>query len=142
MKSLVILMLKEKINQLRRINHPQHAILAVAMIGIGLILVCNDYYFFWPPFAVGFLNDDLTGGIFIAVGIWLFSWAVSNKNKIATNRNLLVVTAGLLAFESVSEFIHGSISGQPHVAIAVRSTLDRATAHDYGWFPGIYCIDV
>lgn len=111
-------MLKEKLNQLRRINHPQHAILAVAMIGIGLILVCNDYYFFWPPFAVGFLNDDLTGGIFIAVGIWLFSWAVSNKNKIATNRNLLVVTAGLLAFESVSEFIHGSISCQPHMLMA------------------------
>lgn len=107
--------MKRKINQLRKLNHPQHAILAVAMIGIGLILVCNDYYFFWPPFAVGFLNDDLTGGIFIAVGVWLFSWAISNKNKIATNRNLLVITAGLLAFESVSEFIHGSISGQPHM---------------------------
>ena len=110
--------MKEKLNQLRKINHPQHAILAVAMIGIGLILVCNDYYFFWPPFAVGFLNDDLTGGIFIAVGVWLLSWAISNKNKIATNRNLLVITAGLLAFESVSEFIHGSISGQPHMIMA------------------------
>lgn len=110
--------MKKQINQLRKINHPQHAILAIAMIGIGLILVCNDYYFFWPPFAVGFLNDDLTGGIFIAVGVWLFSWAISNKNKIATNRNLLVITAGLLAFESVSEFIHGSISGQPHMIMA------------------------
>ena len=111
-------MMKRKINQLLKLNHPQHAILAVAMIGIGLILVCNDYYFFWPPFAVGFLNDDLTGGIFIAVGVWLFRWAISNKNKIATNRNLLVITAGLLAFESVSEFIHGSISGQPHMIMA------------------------
>ena len=111
-------MMKRKINQLLKLNHPQHAILAVAMIGIGLILVCNDYYFFWPPFAVGFLNDDLTGGIFIAVGVWLFRWAISNKNKIATNRNLLVITAGLLAFESLSEFIHGSISGQPHMIMA------------------------
>lgn len=101
-----------------KINHPQHALLAIAMMGIGLILVCNDYYFFWPPFAVGFLNDDLTGGIFIAVGVWLFRWAISNKNKIATNRNLLVITASLLAFESVSEFVHGSISGQPHMFTA------------------------
>lgn len=31
--------------------HPQHEILALAMVGIGLILICNDYYFFWPPFA-------------------------------------------------------------------------------------------
>lgn len=111
-------MMKRKINQLLKLNHPQHAILAVNMMGIGFILVCNDYYFFWPPFAVGFLNDDLTGGIFIAVGVWLFSWAISNKNKIATNRNLLVITAGLLAFESVSEFIHGSISGQSHMIMA------------------------
>ena len=111
-------MMKEKLNQLRKLNHPQHAILAIAMVGIGLILVCNDYYFFWPPFAAAFLNDDLVGATFIAVGIWLFSWAISNKNKIATNRNLLVITAGLLAFESVSEFIHGSISGQPHMIMA------------------------
>lgn len=110
--------MKEKINQLRKINHPQHAILAVAMIGIGLILICNDFYFFWPPFAAGFLNDDLIGGIFVAIGVCLFKWAVSNKNKIAANRNLLVCTAGLLAFESVSEFIHGSISGQPHMIMA------------------------
>lgn len=111
-------MMKRKINQLRKVNHPQHGILAVAMVGIGLILVCNDYYFFWPPFAAAFLNDDLVGATFIAVGICLFSWAISNKNKIATNRNLLVITAGLLAFESVSEFIHGSISGQPHMIMA------------------------
>lgn len=111
-------MMKEKLNQLRKVNHPQHGILAVAMVGIGLILVCNDYYFFWPPFAAAFLNDDLVGATFIAVGIWLFSWAISNKNKIATNRNLLVITAGLLAFESVAEFIHGSISGQPHMFMA------------------------
>ena len=52
------------------------------------------------------------------MGVWLFRWAISNKNKIATNRNLLVITAGLLAFESVSEFIHGSISGQPHMIMA------------------------
>lgn len=109
--------LKQTLNQLK-INHPQHAILATAMIGIGLILICNDYYFFWPPFAVGFLNDDLTGGIFIAVGAGLFSWAVSNKNKIATNRNLLIATAGLLAFESIAEFSHGYVSGHPHMFMA------------------------
>lgn len=110
--------MKEKINQLRKVNHPQHAILAIAMVGIGLILVCNDYYFFWPPFAVAYLNDDLVGATFIAVGIWLFNWAVSNKNKIATNRNLLTITAGMLAFESIAEFCHGYVSGHPHMFMA------------------------
>lgn len=110
--------MKEKLNQLRKVNHPQHGILAVAMVGIGLILVCNDYYFFWPPFAAAFLNDDLVGATFIAVGIWLFSWAISNKNKIAANRNLLVCTAGLLAFEAIAEFCHADVSGQPHMITA------------------------
>lgn len=99
-------------------DHPQHAILATAMIGIGLILICNDFYFFWPPFATGFLNDDLIGGVFIFIGIRLFSWAISDKNKITVNRNLLIATAGLLAFGATAEFCHGYVSGHPHMVTA------------------------
>lgn len=110
--------MKNKLKSIFPLSHPQHAILAVAMIGIGLILICNDFYFFWPPFAAGFLNDDLIGGIFVAIGVCLFKWAVSNKNKIAANRNLLVCTAGLLAFEATAEFCHGYVSGHPHMITA------------------------
>lgn len=110
--------MKKKLNKLFPLQHPQHIILGVTMVGIGLILICNDYYFFWPPFAVGVLNDDLVGGIFIAIGVWLFSWAISNKNNISTNRNLLIITAGLLAFEAIAEFCHGYISGHPHMFTA------------------------
>ena len=106
----------QKLKSIFPLSHPQHIILGLALIGIGLILICNDFYFFWPPFAVAFLNDDLIGGIFIAIGVCLFKWAVSNKNKIAANRNLLVCTAGLLAFEAIAEFCHAS--GQPHMITA------------------------
>ena len=77
--------MKQKLKYLLHTEHPQHETLAFAMLGIGLILICNDFYFFWPPFAVGVLNDDLVGGIFIAIGVWLFSWAISDKNSISTN---------------------------------------------------------
>lgn len=108
----------QKLKSIFPLAHPQHIILGLALIGIGLILICNDFYFFWPPFAVGVLNDDLVGGLFIAIGVWLFSWAISDKNSISTNRNLLIITAGLLAFEAIAEFCHGYISGHPHMLTA------------------------
>ena len=110
--------MKFKLKKLLHSEHHLHEMLAFAMMGIGLILICNDFYFFWPPFAAGFLNDDLVGGLFIAIGIWLFSWAISDKNRIATNRNLLIATAGFLAFEATAEFCHGYVSGHPHMFTA------------------------
>ena len=110
--------MRQKLKKLLHSEHPQHEILALAMIGIGLILICNDFYFFWPPFAVGFLNDDLVGGVFITDGILLLRWALSASGKIYANRNLLVITAGLLAFEAIAEFCHGYISGHPHMFTA------------------------
>ena len=100
------------------LSHPQHTILGLALIGVGLILNCNDFYFFWPPFAAGFLNDDLIGGIFMVIGILIIKWALGNRNKIATNRNLLIITAGLLALEATAEFCHGYVSGHPHMFTA------------------------
>lgn len=110
--------MKKKLNKLLPLLHPQHIILGLALVGIGLILICNDFYFFWPPFATAFLNDDLTGGIFLVVGILVIKWALDNRNKIAVNRNLLVITAGLLALEATAEFCHGYVSGQPHMFTA------------------------
>lgn len=133
--------MRKKLKKLLHSEHPQHEILAFAMMGIGLILICNDYYFYWPPFAAGFLNDDLVGGIFIAIGIWLFSWAISDNNRIATNRNVLIATAGLLAFEATAEFCHGYVSGRSHMFMAgflevvvllfVFSIIGKTKKHNY-----------
>ena len=108
----------KKLKKLLHSEHPQHIILGLALIGIGLILICNDFYFFWPPFAARLLNDDLIGGIFMAIGILIIKWALDNRNKIAVNRNLLVITAGLLALEATAEFCHGYVSGHPHMLTA------------------------
>lgn len=110
--------MKNKLKSIFPLAHPQHVILGIALIGIGLILIFNDFYFFWPPFATAFLNDDLTSGVFIFIGIRLFSWAISDKNKIIVNRNLLIATAGLLAFGATAEFCHGYVSGHPHMVTA------------------------
>lgn len=108
----------QKLKSIFHSSHPQHIILGLALIGLGLILICNDLYFFWPPFVAKFLNDDLIGGIFIIIGILIIKWSLDNRNKIAVNRNLLVITAGLLALESTAEFVHGYVSGSPHMFTA------------------------
>ena len=110
--------MRQKLKNIFPLSHPQHIILGLALIGIGLILICNDFYFFWPPFAARLLNDDLIGGIFMAIGILIIKWALDNRNKIAVNRNLLVITAGLLALEATAEFCHGYVSGHPHMLTA------------------------
>lgn len=107
--------MKDKIKNIFPLHHPQHIILGLALVGIGLILIFNDYYFFWPPFVAQFLNDDLTGGLFIFVGSLLIKWAIDNKNSIAVNRNLLITSAGLLGTEATAEFVHWHVSGDPHM---------------------------
>ena len=131
----------QKLKSIFPLAHPQHIILGLALIGIGLILICNDNYFFWPPFAVGFLNDDLVGGVFLVDGILLLKWALSTSSKIYANRNLLVITAGLLAFEATAEFCHGYVSGRPHmftagfleviVLLFVFSIIGKTKKHNY-----------
>lgn len=131
----------QKLKSIFPLSHPQHIILGLALIGIGLILICNDFYFFWPPFAVGLLNDDLVGGVFLVDGILLLKWALSTSSKIYANRNLLVITAGLLAFEATAEFCHGYVSGRPHmftagfleviVLLFVFSIIGKTKKHNY-----------
>ena len=133
--------MKNKLKSIFPLSHPQHIILGLALIGVGLILICNDFYFFWPPFAVGFLNDDLVGGVFLVDGILLLKWALSTSSKIYANRNLLVITAGLLAFEATAEFCHGYVSGRPHmftagfleiiVLLFVFSIIGKTKKHNY-----------
>ena len=108
----------KKLQSIFPLSHPQHIILGLALIGVGLILICNDFYFFWPPFATDFLNDDLVGGTFFIVGSFIIKWALDNRDKIAVNRNLLIITAGLLASEATVEFCSGCVGGHPHMLTA------------------------
>lgn len=110
--------MKQKLKHLLHTEHPQHETLGFAMLGIGLILICNDYYFFWPPFAAKALNDDLVGGVFVVMGILLLVWARKTSAQVYANRRLLVLTAGLLAFEATAELCHGFIFNQPHMIMA------------------------
>ena len=116
--------MKHKLHNILHTSHPQHENVAFAMLGIGLILICNDYYFFWPPFAAKALNDDLVGGV---MGILLFVWARSTSAQVYANRRLLVLTAGLLAFEATAELCHGYVRSNALTAAGYK----EITGEDY-----------
>ena len=118
----------KKLKKLLHTEHPQHEILAFAMIGIGLILICNDFYFFWPPFAAKALNDDLVGGAFVVMGILLFIWARSTSSQVYANRRLLVVTAGLLAFEATA---NATLRGYVRSNALTATGYKEITGEDY-----------
>lgn len=104
--------------KLNSLSHPQHALLGLAQIGVGIVLILNDFYFFWPPFLIGFLNDDLIGGCGIIFGFLMIRWAFSDKDPIKTNRNLLLFSTFYWGFEATAEAIHGYIAGRPHMFTA------------------------
>lgn len=107
-------MLHHKLN-LHKLSHPQHAIMGLAIILVSTVLLCNDYYFFWPPFMAGFLNDDAIGVLGLVLGVNLIVWSVRDKNNIRANFWLLVSSCAFWIFEASAEFIHGYVAGKPHM---------------------------
>lgn len=104
--------------KLKTLSHPQHAIIGLAQIGVGLVLLLNDVYFFYPPFMAGFLNDDLIGGFGVFFGVVMLRWAFSDKNQITVNRNLLLFSTFFWSFEATAEAVHGYVAGRPHMITA------------------------
>lgn len=126
--------MQNKIKQIFPISHFQHCMIGLAEVVVGLILISNDYYFFWPPFMVGFLNDDLIGGAAVIFGLFTIKWAISDKSAVKTNRNLLLFSVFFWSFEITAELIHGFISNHPHMytEAALESILLIMTWHLIG----------
>ncbi|MBD5431632.1 MAG: hypothetical protein HDR41_04090 [Lactobacillus sp.] len=105
--------MKKLLNKLLPVSHPQHFSLGFVEILVGIILIFNDYYFFYPPQLQVALNDDLIGGLAVFYGIKTIKWALQDKNNIRTNRNLLLFASFFWGFECVAELLQGTHWGSP-----------------------------
>lgn len=61
-------------------KHPNHTILGIGMMMIGMLLIMNDRFFTWPPDTVEFANDDIWGGMFIIIGFSLLAWVIDGQD--------------------------------------------------------------
>lgn len=89
--------------------------MGVGIILVSIVLLCNDYYYFFPPFLTGFLNDDGIGVLGIVLGSALIVWAFKDTQSTRANFWLLVGSCAFWAFEATVEFVHGYVAGRPHM---------------------------
>lgn len=92
-------------------KHPNHIILGIGMMMIGMLLIMNDRFFTWPPETVEFANDDAWGTIFIIIGFSLLAWVIDGEESIKWNRRLLAIAAGAMAFLTAYQFIIWAVTG-------------------------------
>lgn len=92
-------------------KHPNHIALGIGMMMIGAWLMANDRFFQWPPYAVTFVNDDVWGGLFIAIGLALILWVLDGGESVKWNRRLLAIAAGAMAFLTAYQFIIWAATG-------------------------------
>lgn len=95
-------------------RHPNHIALGIGMMMIGAWLMANDHFFQWPPYAVTFVNDDVWGGLFIAIGLALILWVLDGGESVKWNRRLLAIAAGSMAFLTAYQFMIWAATGMYH----------------------------
>jgi len=95
-------------------RHPNHIALGIGMMMIGAWLMANDRFFQWPPYAVTFVNDDIWGGLFIAIGLALILWVLDGGESVKWNRRLLAIAAGAMAFLTAYQFMIWAATGMYH----------------------------
>lgn len=95
-------------------RHPNHIALGIGMMMIGAWLMANDRFFQWPPYAVTFVNDDIWGGLLIAIGLSLILWVLDGGESVKWNRRLLAIAAGAMAFLTAYQFMIWAATGMYH----------------------------
>ena len=86
--------------------NPLHFILGLMIMAMGIILLINDSFFYWPPEWQWFFNNDLVDAFAIIVGTGLITFTfVGGKNQIA-NAVLLALSAFFITMLIILQLGH------------------------------------
>lgn len=83
-----------------------HLILAVVMLLMGLVLLVNDNFFYWPPEWSMILNNDLIDTISIITGVGLFAFVLTGGTSKIADAILLSSSAFFITMFLVLEVGH------------------------------------
>ena len=70
-----------------------HLILGLLLASMGIVLLVNDSFFYWPPEWQWFFNNDLVDAFAIIVGIGLIAFVFAGGKSQLANAVLLACAA-------------------------------------------------
>lgn len=77
-------------------NNLLHFILGLMLASMGIVLLLNDSFFYWPPEWQWFFNNDLVDAFAIIVGIGLIAFVFAGGKSQLANAVLLACAAFFL----------------------------------------------
>ncbi|MGQ5708838.1 hypothetical protein [Lactobacillus sp. PSON] len=104
-------MLKKWIQRIGK--NPMHIILGLVLIGIGIDLILNDRFFFWPPYALEEANSDFLGTWALFTGLGIIYVGLQKRIPVKANLIWLISACAFLGFETFMETVHGIITPEP-----------------------------
>lgn len=98
----------QKIKQLWQTAKPNllHLILGLLLTSMGIVLLVNDSFFYWPPEWQWFFNSDLVDAFAIIVGIGLIAFVFAGGKSQLVNAVLLACAAFFLMMIVVLQLGH------------------------------------
>lgn len=104
-----------------RLNfHTIHIILGIVTAGIGICLIYDDHYFFWPPGFTQLINSDCVGTWGLFTGLGLIYVAVQKVIPSTANNIWLLSQCAFVGFECFLELAHGVLMDNEHmIAFAI-----------------------
>lgn len=95
--------------------HPVHIILGLVTGAIGICLIWDDNYYFWPPGMTSFFNSDCIGTWALFTGLGLIYVAVQKAIPSQANLIWLLSQCAFVGGESFLEFAHGIVTHNDHL---------------------------
>ena len=83
-----------------------HLILGLLLTSMGIVLLVNDSFFYWPPEWQWLFNNDLVDAFAIIVGIGLIAFVFAGGRSQLANAVLLACSAFFLMMLTVLQLGH------------------------------------
>ena len=87
-------------------SNPLHLILGLLLASMGIVLLVNDSFFYWPPEWQWLFNNDLVDAFAIIVGIGLIAFVFAGGKSQLANAVLLACAAFFLMMLVVLQLGH------------------------------------